>query len=624
MLNFKVLKFKKIAVLLINLMVVCCFSQENNEKQEVKVKQVFKKVDYYLVDKQDPQKATLYLQKLINTDDFDATLYESEILYRKAIIEIQKREYTKAINFLNKAIVGFENNNDVNNVGKCEKNIGLCYDSLNDRGKALKYFLSAEKKLATKDLPSLYSNLAGLYASLNDNKTALVFGFKGYNLLLKNKSKNELPLIECNNILGNIYYNDKKYDNAFKFFNNSLVLSKKNKLPYYEAIAKVNIATVETRINRGSSAIDRYLEARELLKKEKYYDNDIASLNFNIAESYLKLKNFVSAEKYATECYNYCLKNKDNNLKSNIELTFGKIYYLKGDVNKAISYFDKALQSSTKFNFDEITSEAYLQLSKIYEKKNGGNLAFDYFKKHTEVKDKIVKKEQLDNTEELEIRFDVSHYKQNIKVKNQEIELLKFKSYQTRYQYGIMLFLIAGLAFFVYRQYKIIQISKRNEIYKAEIAILKEEALNKEVEFKNKQVTDFALQIQEQNKLLSDFKQKLTAIRSSVKDVEDVEKIKKLQLQINDSIVLNNDKVQLNTEIKNSQESFLFNLRNKFPELNEKEIQISTYLRLNFNTKQIANQLNIGEQSVNNYRASIRKKLSILKEINLNEFLKNI
>ncbi len=622
MLIFKHMNPKKTLIVLF-LQVFCIgFAQNEKMVKENETKIVFKNVDFYSIDKQDPKRAAFYLQKLINSEDFDFNLYEPEILYRKAIIELQKKEYLNAVGFLKKAIIGFEKTNNINKIGKCEKNLGLANEALNNRSEALKSYLNAEKKLNINDLPSLYSNLAGLYSGLGDNKTAFMYAYKSYNLIIK--VNNELGLIESNNILGYLYFEEKNYIKAFEFYNNSLLLSKKNKLPYYEAIAKVNIATIENKLNKDTKAIEQYLDAKKLLTKEKYYDDEIAAININLAESFLNLNDVKNAEKYALECYNYCLLKNNNNLKCNIELTIGKINISKGDINKAITYFNKALETSTKFNFDEITSEVYLKLSKVYEKKNGGNLAFDYYKKYSEIKDKLVKKEQLNNTEELQIRFDVSQYKQNLKVKTQEIELLKYKSEQTKYKYAFMFFLIAGLTFFAYRQNKIIKISKRNEVYKTEIAELKEDALNKEVEFKNKQVIEFALQIQEQNKLLSDFKQKLAAIRSSVKEIDDVEKIKKLQIQINDSIVLNNEKVQLNSEIKNSQESFLFNLKNKFPDLNEKEIQITTYLRLNFNTKQISTQLNIGEQSVNNYRTSIRKKLKISKDVNLNEFLKEV
>ena len=187
-----------------------------------------------------------------------------------------------------------------------------------------------------------------------------------------------------------------------------------------------------------------------------------------------------------------------------------------------------------------------------------------------------------------------------------------------------MVLSILTLLIFVFRQRKTIQIKKRNEIYLLEIARLKEENYNKEVDFKKKQVTEFALQINEQNKLLNQFKFKLNDIKKNIKDSSSSDDIKSLQILINESIEINNEKVQLNTEIKNSQESFLYNLKNKFPDLTEKQIQMSTLLRLGFNTKQISKQLNISDRAINNYRGALRKKLGLTKDQNLNVFLKEI
>lgn len=366
------------------------------------------------------------------------------------------------------------------------------------------------------------------------------------------------------------------------------------------------------------------LEAKKIFIDEKYFNNNIAELNLNIAITYLKIKDYINAEKFAEECYTYSLSTKNKSLMSNIELTFGKIYALKNNQNLAITYYNKAILNSIEINEDEITSESYLELSKLYEKMNSTALAFEYYKKHISFEKKIQEKEKSNSTEELMIKFDISQYKQNLKVKNQEIELLKYKSNLSKYQYAIFIFLILGLIFFVYRQNKIINMNKRNEKYKEEINTLKEEALNKEVEFKNKQVIEFALQIQEQNNLLSELKQNLASLKATIDDQDGLEKIKKLQLQINDTIEINNEKVELNKQIKDTQDSFLYKLKNLYPELNEKEIQIATYLRLNFNTKQISNQLNIAEQSINNYRATIRKKLNLSKEENLKKFLNNL
>ena len=617
-------QLKKIlfTTLLLTANITPIYSQNYSEEEVKKVKEVFKSVDSYLIDKQDPEKGTIYLEKLLQNIDFDYKKYKAEVQYRKAIIELQLRNYQKSIDFFKEAIDEFKKTKNQNRIGKCEKNMGICYHSINQRGNALKYYLSAEKKLIPDELPSLYSNLAGLFSNLGDNKTGLEYALKSYSLI--KKRDNDLALIEIYGILGHIFTEEKNYERALEFYNKSLKICIKNKLDLYAAAAFGSIGAIEANKKQYNQAISKYLHAKKIFELKDYYNDELSIISLNIAESYRLLKDYSNAEKHAYECYSNCIKNNNLFQKSQTEISLGKINFEKKDYDQAISYFNKAIATSLKIENDNVISEAYLQLSVIYEKKNLEKIAFQYFKKHTSLDEKILLKEKQTETEELQIRFEVSQYKQNLKIKTQEIELLKFKSTQLKYQYALLILFSIVLLFFAIRQNKIIRISKRNEKFQEEINLLKEEALNSEVNFKNKQVTDFALQIQEQNNLLLNFKQKLNIIKNLTHETKISEEIKSLQLLINDSIDLNNEKVQLNTEIKNSQESFLFNLREKFPDLNEKEIQIVTYLRLNLNTKQIASQLNISEQSVNNYRTFIRKKIGLDKDKNLTSFLKEL
>lgn len=610
--------------IIIFLFVIIVNGQTNTIERERNIKKYFSSVDKYLFDKQNADSANFYLQKLINDTKFESKDFESEINYRKGVIELKKNNYNKAIQYYKNALTFFTKENNKSKIGKCENNIGICYDLLNKKNLALEYYSKAEKNLNKEDLPSLYNNFARLYVGLKEYKTALSYGYKSYNLLLK--STNELRKIECNNIIGNIFINNGKHEKAKEFYTKSLLIAQKKNLKYYEAISMINLAITETYLNPKNKnlSIKLYLDAKNILLNEKYYGNDIAIINFNLGEKYFKNKEYSNSELFTNECYLFSISNDESFLKSSCELLLGKIKLATKDYNKSIYYLKNAVKNSIANNYDDITAESYLHLSELYNKISQPLLAYTYIKKHIEIKDKIFKEDQKNNIEELQIKFDILNYKQNLKVKNQEIELLKIRSNQVKYQYALFVLLIFGLIFFIYRQYKIIKINKKNSLYKEQINILKEEALNKEVEFKNNQVTEFALQIKEQNKLLSNLKHNLNLIKTSVNDQENVEKLKKIQYQINETIVLNNEKIELNTEIKNNQNSFLYKLNELFPDLNDKEIQIATYLRLNFNTKQISNQLNIADQSVNNYRASIRKKLNLAKEENLKMFLKNL
>ena len=177
---------------------------------------------------------------------------------------------------------------------------------------------------------------------------------------------------------------------------------------------------------------------------------------------------------------------------------------------------------------------------------------------------------------------------------------------------------------FAFKQFKTIKIKKNNALYAKEISALKELNLTNEVTFKNKQVTEFAIQIQNQNQQLLKLKTGLTKISKAQTKDAIFKDIKNTTLAINSSIKLNNEKVQLNASIKESSDQFLLKLKTKYPTLSEKEIKVCTLIRLNYDTKQIAEQLGIAEHSTHNYRYNIRKKCDLEKSVQLDEFLKEL
>ena len=97
--------------------------------------------------------------------------------------------------------------------------IGMCYFGLSKYTTALKYCLIVLK--FTTKLPDLYSNIATCYINLKKYSYALPYLNKSYELL-----KNDTV---CN-MLGNLYFYMKQYDNSIKYYN---MIENKDKLKTY-------------------------------------------------------------------------------------------------------------------------------------------------------------------------------------------------------------------------------------------------------------------------------------------------------------------------------------------------------------------------------------------------------
>jgi ligand-binding sensor domain-containing protein/DNA-binding CsgD family transcriptional regulator len=73
--------------------------------------------------------------------------------------------------------------------------------------------------------------------------------------------------------------------------------------------------------------------------------------------------------------------------------------------------------------------------------------------------------------------------------------------------------------------------------------------------------------------------------------------------------------------LKLSQQGFFKRLKEKYPDLTPHDLRLSSYLRMNFTTKEIAKLLNISGRAVEISRYRLRRKLSLGHDKNLTEFL---
>jgi len=138
-----------------------------------------------------------------------------------------------------------------------------------------------------------------------------------------------------------------------------------------------------------------------------------------------------------------------------------------------------------------------------------------------------------------------------------------------------------------------------------------------ELEYKNKEVVNFALHIVEKNDFLEQL-QKTIAESDKQKNFKQINKL------IVQNLSIEKDRKEFKANVENVNEAFFLKLEEKFPKLTKNEKRLCALLRLNLSSKEIANVQNISPSSVNINRHRLRKKLNISKEENLSEFLNKV
>ena len=154
-----------------------------------------------------------------------------------------------------------------------------------------------------------------------------------------------------------------------------------------------------------------------------------------------------------------------------------------------------------------------------------------------------------------------------------------------------------------------------------EIVKLKNEKLQSEIHYKNQVLTSSAMNLIQKNQLL-------TTIKSTLKNISNDEKDRSLNTQLSRLIKSIDKDLEGGSEWEQFSDSFdqvhgkfIMRLKNEYPNLTPQEIKFSAYIRMNLNTKEIANLLGISVRGVEIGRYRVRKKLGLERKDNLSDFL---
>ncbi len=154
-----------------------------------------------------------------------------------------------------------------------------------------------------------------------------------------------------------------------------------------------------------------------------------------------------------------------------------------------------------------------------------------------------------------------------------------------------------------------------------EIMRLKNDQLQAQIEFKNQELTSSAMNLIQKNKLLNTIKSALKNLQGEDKNKDLNTQLSRLIRTIDKDLEGVGDWSAFAENFDQVHGKFITRLKEKFPELTPQEIKFSAYIRMNLNTKEIANLLGISVRGVEIGRYRVRKKLGLSRQDSLSDFL---
>lgn len=431
------------------------------------------------------------------------------------------------------------------------------------------------------------------------------------------------------NYIGTNYLYLKSFEEARKYYEKSL-------LYYIMMEDKSGIAMLNN--NLGLLLYDQgeYDSALTYFKKALlHFDdriNSITNTTLNIILVHLKRNKLDLARQKIEQVDS--LKNKIDDF-----LILAEFYYIKGlyyratkEQSKAINSFQKSIHLSKKKQFWNFVKLSSKELNLIYYDSENYKKSLLYYKDFINARDSLINIEAQKKILHLEIKND----------QDKHLAGLKFRQQQKRIEYLFYLlitFCVCSLLGFLYYklrkktnlrkkeyEYKIKAFQNELQTSSDEKIQLKYELIykRKELTFKNNELMNFALQIVQNDDFIMQIRQRIKNIVSRLKKEENLKMLEELDLFIRHSINLEKSKKEFYAKTKSLHEAFLYKLKEKFPKLSPKEIELALLLRLGYSSKEISTLLNISSKSVDMARYRFRKKINIDTNTSLTDFFNSL
>ena len=302
---------------------------------------------------------------------------------------------------------------------------------------------------------------------------------------------------------GMVYANLEDYDRALEIYDKSIE-------KFSQLNLKQRVATTFTKIGSVLILQNKLYDAKEYLTNalnihsENNYEYGMAEAHKKLGELFLLQNELEQATHHIAKAIVMSKRINDEDGLIGGLIQFGKLLRLKGDLQSAQIHFELALDKATIKHLRKYKLEVYEEL-KILKKQEGNlNESLEYYEKVIALKDSIYNIDKSKQIAALE-------FSSELKEKEKELSLLKAKEHSSSIVKWSLFVGIIGLTIISlliinsFRQRGIRNkenatrkqelLASKEELAKTalENAHLKQQELQQQLDFKNKELTSYAL-----------------------------------------------------------------------------------------------------------------------------------
>lgn len=297
----------------------------------------------------------------------------------------------------------------------------------------------------------------------------------------------------------------------------------------------------------------------------------------------------------------------------------GYSYRKSKQLDKAIYYYKKSVEMITEMGMDRFLANRYLSVSNAYYDLKEFEDAFYYYRLYKRQQIKNMNVKSIQDFAELDAKY--KYEKQKTIDSIQSVERQKISEAHLIQEASIRFWkyvaLITGI-FGILFTFIIIMLRRKREQVK--LAKIKNQMLQKDIKYKQKDISDFALNISRNQKWREKLIVHIKKLKKSNALKSDTD-FKALEKTVLDRDIIDNSAIDFQNKVDILNTAFYEKLQNEFPNLTKTEIKLCSLIRLNIDNNEIAILQNVAVESVYTSRFRLRKKLNLTSDDDLNVFL---
>jgi tetratricopeptide (TPR) repeat protein len=517
--------------------------------------------------------------------------------------------------------------------------IGLLFLEKGNHARALDIFndmrqyLDAKSPQTARDLEKiakLYNVIGAIYEETGLWNDAMAMYMNS--LEICDKTDNQAGKAKVYNNIGNLYYARDEMNKAEELFEKAVVINKQLNIRPELFNNYNNLAGVYSNRNNLSRALEYALMAMTQLDINKdFYDLSIAYSN--IGNIYQNMGSLQLALSYFQQSAGIQEKKSFQVALTRSYLSISSLYAAMHQQDSAKHYMNKAISLSATIENPSQELIVYRDAAKYFEKAGNYKKAYELYAKVIVLSDSLETLNSLTKIEQIQAVYEVINKEKDNKILQQTINLQKLAIQRQRI---ILAGAVAIFLFFIYflftqrrnnrreRQNSQMIMNQADLLHQQEKNLLlnKERSLEIELDYKNRQLTSYALHLARNNEFVFKTTGELKQILSGLnpRDKERSERIRQMIQELHQS-TSGNAWEEFRLYFEEVHQSFEKNLGSAFPDLTPNDKKICALLKLGLTTKEIASITFRELRSVESARNRLRKKLGLSADVNIQSFL---